>query len=206
MLKNRVSRASLIVCLVLLSGCAALLTPKVNTAIAELKGGQYKLDKSHATLLFKVQHLGLSTYVGRFNSVAASLEFDPEDIASAKLEAIVDMTSLDINDRELGKDLMGRKWLRTESYPQAIFKTISVMPVADNSFEFIGELDWRGVRKPISLQVIFHGGANNILTGKYTLGFTATGSFKRSDFGMKSYIPLVGDQITIEAYAEFQRN
>ena len=65
---------------ILLSSCVSLLVPTVNTEVVSLKAGQYKLDKAHATLLFKVQHLGLSTYVGRFNNFDASLDFDPENI------------------------------------------------------------------------------------------------------------------------------
>ncbi len=196
-----------ILCLIpVLTGCAALLTPSVEAEFEKLKGGAYTLDKSHAALLFKVRHLGLSTYVGRFNSLDAELEFDPSNLAETRLTTLVDMTSLDINDDDLASDLSGARWLNTKVYPQAKFTTVSVTPITDSEFEFVGELDWRGVKKPISLKATFHGGANNILTGKYTLGFSAVGSFLRSDFGMDAYIPLVGDEITLEAYAEFQRN
>ncbi len=193
-----------------LSSCASLLTPlitpKVKTDVATLKPGQYSLDKTHAAVLFKVQHLGLATYVGRFNDVDATLEFDPQNIQAAKLNAIIEMGSLDINDEDLKSTLMGRSWFNLASYPQAKFSTISVQPVNDNTFEFTGEMDWRGVQKPIVMTVVFNGGANNILTGKYTLGFSATGSFKRSDFKMDDFIPLIGDEIKIEAFAEFQKN
>ena len=79
------------------------------------------------------------------------------------------------------------------------------MALSDNDFKFTGNLDWRGVVKPIELTVTFHGGANNILTQKYTLGFSDKGSFKRSDFGMDAYIPLVADEINLEVFSEFQR-
>lgn len=189
----------------MLAGCVALLTPKVEVNLEKLKGGDYVLDKSHAALLFKIQHLGLSTYVGRFNTLDASLEFDPHKLAETKLSVIVDMTSLDINDESLAKDLSGAKWLSTRRYPQAKFTTLRVNSSNDAGFELVGELDWRGVKKPIILSAMFHGGANNILTGKYTIGFSAKGRFLRSDFGMDAYIPLVGDEVKLEAYAEFQR-
>ena len=194
------------VTLLFLSACASLLAPKVESQWEELKPGSYVLDKTHAALLFKIQHLGLSTYVGRFNTLEASLEFDPADLSATRLTAIVDMTSIDINDPGLAKDLMGSQWFNTARFPQAKFQTLSVRPIGDSEFEFVGELDWRGKKQPITLEVIFHGGANNLLTGKYTLGFSATGSFKRSDFGMDSYIPLVGDEVKLEGFAEFLRN
>lgn len=189
-----------------LTACVSLITPTVQSELSQLKSGEYALDKSHGSLLFKIQHLGLSTYVGRFNSFDASLEFDPENIADAKLNAIIDIDSLDINNPSLKTDLMDATWFNQSVYPQAKFSTLSVTPINQNSFQFTGNLDWRGVVKPISLQVTFHGGANNILSGKYTLGFSAAGVFKRSDFGMDAYIPLVGDEVSVEAEAEFLKN
>ena len=156
--------------------------------------------------MFKIQHLGLSTYVGRFNEFDASLEFDPSNISAAKLTAIVEIDSLDINDDDLKSDLMGRSWFRQSEFPQATFESTSVNPISDTEFEFDGILNWRGVQKSINVTATFHGGANNILSGKYTLGFSANSKFLRSDFGMDKYVPLVGDEITVEAYAEFLKN
>ena len=191
---------------IFLSACVSLITPKVQSDVAKLKAGEYALDSTHATLLFKIQHLGLSTYVGRFNEFDASLEFDPANISAAKLTAIVEIDSLDINDEDLKSDLMGRSWFRQSEFPQATFESTSVNPISDTEFEFDGILNWRGVQKSINVTATFHGGANNILSGKYTLGFSANSKFLRSDFGMDKYVPLVGDEITVEAYAEFLKN
>ena len=192
--------------LLTLLGCASLITPRVTSEVASLKAGDYKLDRAHATVLFKVSHLGLSTYVGRFNEFDASLDFAPENIAATKLNGIIDIDSLDINNVPLAKDLLGRSWFDQERFPQAVFTTREVREVNANQFEFVGDLDWRGVVKPIALLVTFNGGANNILSGRYTLGFEAEGTFLRSDFGMDAYIPAVGDEIKVEIYAEFQRS
>lgn len=188
-----------------LNGCAAWLAPKVNTELLQLRSGEYSLDKTHARLLFKVQHLGLSTYVGRFNEFDASLNFDPNKVEETKLDAVIQIDSLDINDSKLRDTLMGNEWFNQSRYPQAHFTTVSVIQVGGGVFKFTGHLTWHGVTKPIVLDVIFHGGADNWLTQKYTLGFSAKTRFKRSDFGMDSYIPIVGDEVDLEVYAEFQR-
>ncbi len=191
---------------VFLSACVSLITPKVEPEVIKLKAGEYSLDSTHATLLFKVQHLGLSTYVGRFNQFDASLVFDPSNMAAASLNAVIEINSLDINDEDLKSDLMGRSWFRQAQYPQATFVSTSVRPISESEFEFTGALNWRGQQQPVVVSATFHGGANNILSGKYTLGFSAKGAFSRSDFGMDKYVPLVGDEITVEAYAEFLKN
>jgi len=199
-------KVALILTLLLLTACVSLITPKVQSNVSKLKAGQYSLDKSHASLLFKVRHLGLSTYVGRFNKFDANLSFDPSAIESAQLEALIDIDSLDINNPSLKDDLMDGTWFNQAKYPQARFSTLSVRQIQGIEFEFTGNLEWRGVTKPVVLLVTFHGGANNVLSGKYTLGFSARGSFRRSEFGMDAYIPLVGDEVVIEAEAEFLRN
>ena len=195
---------------VFLTACTSiitpLITPKVQQDPAKLKAGQYSLDKAHASLLFKIQHLGLSTYVGRFNDFDASLEFDPNNISASKLRVLVEIDSLDINAPDLKNDLMGRSWFHQAAYPYAEFESTSIRSVDGNDFVFSGQLSWRGVTAPIDVTATFNGGANNILSGKYTLGFTANASFLRSDFGMDKFVPLVGDDVKVEAYVEFLKN
>jgi polyisoprenoid-binding protein YceI len=202
----RIKWALSLILAVALSGCVSLITPTVQEDLTKLKAGGYALDKTHARLLFKIRHLGLSTYVGRFNDFDASLEFDPNNMASAKLTAVIDMGSVDLNDEGLESDLLGRSWFRVSEYPQAVFESTLVIPVTATEFEFTGNLSWRGVVKPITISATFEGGANNVLTGKYTLGFSAKGRFLRSEFGMEKYIPLVGDEVRFETYAEFLKN
>ena len=188
-----------------LSSCAALLTPNVETELYELRSGNYRIDPEHARVLFKVSHLGLSTYVGRFNEFDATLDFDPENLAASRLEATVKPASIDLNDSSLEKLLQGGDWFNSQTYPEVIFTTQSVKAIAESEIAFIGNLSLLGVTKPVEMRVTFNGGADNLLTGKYTIGFSATGKLKRSDFGMDSYVGVVGDEVTIEVYAEFLR-
>lgn len=190
---------------VFLASCGTLIKPTVKTGLVQLEKGSYKLDQTHVAVLFKINHMGLSTFVGRFNKVDATLEFDPNNIAAAKLSAIIDVTSLDANNRDLEETLRGSSWLDTAKYPQAFFKTISVSVLDQNSAVFAGELTLHGVTAPINLTVTFNGGANNMLTGFYTLGFSATSTFNRSTFGIDYLIPAIGDAIAIEVFAEFQQ-
>ena len=186
-----------------LSSCVSWITPNVESALIELQAGEYQLDSNHAALLFKVQHLGLSTYVGRFNKFDAQLNFDPNNMAAASLKAVVIINSIDINNADLSATLQSDTWFSSDQYAQALFVSHTVTPISDTSFNFTGDLTLRGVTKLVTFKATFHGGADNWITGKYTLGFSAVGQIKRSDFGMDSYIPIVGDQIDLEIYAEF---
>ncbi|MCL1124175.1 YceI family protein [Shewanella surugensis] len=186
-----------------LSSCVSWLAPNVKTELVELQAGEYQLDSQHAALIFKIQHLGLSTYVGRFNQFDAALNFDPNNMAAASLKAVVDIRSIDINNADLAETLQNSTWFNSERFAQASFTSHTVTAISDGRFNFSGDLTFRGVTKPMTFKATFHGGANNWLTGKYTIGFSAVGQIRRSDFGMDSYIPIVGDEVDLEIYAEF---
>jgi polyisoprenoid-binding protein YceI len=189
-----------------LSACGYLIAPKVKTGVVNLEKGSYQIDPAHTSVLFKINHMGMSTFVGRFNESEASLEFDPAHMENAKLTALIKIPSIDVNNKDLEETLQGSSWFEAEKYPQALFKTESVVMLDDTHAKFSGNLTLHGVTAPIVLNVIFNGAGNNMLSGKYTLGFTATTRFKRSQFGMDYLIPAVGDDVDVEVFAEFQRN
>jgi polyisoprenoid-binding protein YceI len=191
----------------LLVSCDRLLTPDFNTDVAELRGGGYTLDKDHASLLFKINHLGFSTFIGAFDGFDASLDFDPENIENSTLEVIVDMSSLDINLPEFEEELLGDNWFDAAAFPQAVFRTTNYLGQdEDETFNFEGELTMHGVTAPITLNIKFNGGGRNFLTRKYTLGFEAKTSFQRSVFGVDRFTNFgVGDDIELDINVEFQQ-
>lgn len=189
----------------LFAGCGTLIKPTVKTGLIQLEKGSYKLDPTHVTVLFKINHMGLSTFVGRFNKVDASLEYDPQNIAAAKLSAVIDIASIDVNNSDLEETLRGSSWFDAEKYPQAFFRTDSVKVIDENTAEFSGDLQLHGVTAPMALRIHFNGGGNNMLTGFYTLGFSATSTFSRSTFGVDYLIPAIADQVDVEVFAEFQQ-
>lgn len=195
----------LLVCSALLVSCDRLLTPDFNTEISELRSGAYTLDRDHAALLFKINHLGFSTFIGRFKEFDASLDFDPENIENSSLEVIVNMTSLDVNLAEFGAELMGPNWFDAGQFPQAIFRTTSYLGENNGSYQFQGDLTLHGVTAPVTLNVEFHGGGRNFLTRKYTLGFSASATIQRTAFGVDRFVNFgVGDEVELEIHVEFQ--
>lgn len=195
----------ILICSVFLVSCDRLLTPDFNTDITELRGGAYVLDPDHATLLWKINHLGFSTFIGRFDSFDATLDFDPENVEAASVEVIIDTASLDINNAEFADELRGDNWFNVEQFPQAVFRTTSFVEAVDeDTFIFTGDLTLLGVTAPLNLEVNFHGGGRNFLTRSYTLGFSGAASFLRSDYGLDRFTSFgVGDEIDLEIHVEF---
>jgi polyisoprenoid-binding protein YceI len=206
LLNHQFCRTLMIISMLFLtSSCASWLQPTLQQDIVEIQGGEYKLDKDHAVLLFKVNHMGFSSYVGRLNSFDVSLNFDPDNIEKSSIEAVIDMRSIDVNNPEFAATLKGTAWLNTGNFPQAVFRSVSVEKIDNEQLRVQGDLTFLGVTKPVTMDAKLNGAANNPLTRTYTLGFAANLRFKRADFGLKKFIPIVGDDVEIEIHSEFQR-
>ena len=204
---SRIRKSLLLAVPLLLSSCDRLLTPNQTTEITELRAGAFTLDTNHAALLFKLNHLGFSTFLGRFETFDATLDFDPENVESAKLEVIVDTSSINVNLPEFEDELRSENWLDSEQFPQAVYRTTSfVESTGANTYVYAGELTLHGVTAPINLEVEFNGGGRNFLTRSYTVGFSGSATFLRSDFGIDRFTGFgVGDEIELEVHVEFMQ-
>ena len=185
------------------AGCASLVAPKVASEPAALKAGAYALDQKHASLLFKVNHLGYSTYVGRFEKFEAKLDFDAANVSAAHVEATIEIASLDVANDEFAETLTGPSWFDAAAYPQAVFRSTLIEKTGETTGRMTGDLTLHGVTAPVTLDVVFNGGAQDLLRGGYVVGFSAKGSFSRKAFGVDRFSGLVGDDVGIEIEAEF---
>lgn len=188
-----------------LSACASLIAPHVETGAVALRPGAYAVDPNHAALIFKVEHMGFSHFVGRFERFDATLDFDEANPAAARLEASVDMTSLDVANDEFATTLTGQNWFDANAYPQAVFRSTSIETTGENTGRVTGDLTLHGVTAPVTLDVTFNGGGRDILRGAYVVGFSAHGTIDRTAFGVDRFSGIVGDQVDIEIEAEFLR-
>lgn len=202
---HKFKKLILLFTLLIQSSCGYLIQPDVKSGMIHLEKGSYKIDPQHASVLFKINHMGMSTFVGRFNQIDATLEFDPHNIANAKLSAVINVASIDVNNKELEESLRGSSWFDVDKFPQAFFTTTSVQLLDEKHAQFNGALTLHGVTRPILIDVVFNGGADNLLTGHYTLGFSAASTFKRSTFGIDYLVPAIADEVDIEVFAEFQK-
>ena len=201
--------ACLPLALLFLASCntlAASIAPEASQEPAALKSGAYALDNTHTAVTFKIDHLGFSKYVGRFEAVSASLDFDADAPEDAQLEAIVEIASLDVANDAFAETLTGASWFNADAHPQAVFRSNAITITGETTGTLIGDLTLKGVTKPVTLNVTFNGGDNDPLRGGYAIGFSASGSFNRSDFGISRFLGPVSDEVLIEIEAEFVRN
>jgi polyisoprenoid-binding protein YceI len=174
--------------------------------------GAYTVDKAHTSLLFRVDHLGFSHYTGRFTRIDAQLQFDPAHIAASKVDVDIDPRSISADNAPEGfmQTLAGDAWLDAGHFPRMRYRSTSVQSTGPNSFRIHGELTLHGVTKPVTLEARYNGGyAGHPMDPHARVGFSATGTLKRSDFGVSFGIPApgttmgVGDEVSVILETEF---
>jgi polyisoprenoid-binding protein YceI len=184
---------------------AASMTPSVPA-------GAYTLDKSHASLIFHVDHLGFSKYKAQFKVFTADLQFDSSHPEAAAISASIDVASLDLINPPTGfvETLIGEQWLNAKQFPVITFKSTKVDVTGNNTMTVTGDFTLHGVTKPVALDVVFNGGyAGHPMDPHARIGFSAQGAFKRSDFGITFGIPAAGttmgvsDAVEVLIEAEF---
>lgn len=174
--------------------------------VSDLQGGHYVLDKRHASVVARVSHMGVSLYTLRFDTFDASLDYDPAHPERTHLEASVDPASLDVN-ADYGKTF-AEEFLSASKFPKATFVSTSIQPGVGNQGVMTGDLTLMGVTKPVTFQVTLVGTGHEPLPlplGQRAAGFEATTTIKRSDFGSTFLNDLVGDDVTLQIEAEFDR-
>jgi polyisoprenoid-binding protein YceI len=185
------------------------LVPAVLSALGmSLTAGaaeNYKLDTKHADLMFSVEHAGFTHKHGSFRDFEGALQFDQAKPENSKVVVIVRTASLDTALAARDKDLTGEQFLDVTKYPQMRFESTKVVPGKDQELRIEGNLTLHGVTKPITLNGKLNKSGPNPFDKTPTLGFSAKGSLKRSDFGITTFIPMVGDLVEITLEVEFRR-
>jgi len=191
---------------------AALAAPGVSsTKPADLPAGHYVLDKTHASVVAKIKHMGFSNYQFRFTKVDASFDYDPKAPEASKIKVTIDPASVDTatGADEFGlkfnKELAGEGWLEANKFPTATFVSTKVEPGPGQSGKVTGDLTLHGVTKPVVLDVTFNGVGSGFVPGSVKTGFSAVTTIKRSEFGVSKYVPLVGDDVQLNIEVEFDK-
>ena len=165
----------------------------------------WTLDPQHTSVLWKIEHLGFSTQVGKFYA-SGTLAVDEQNPKNSKVDAKVKISDIVTGLPELNKHLLGHQFFDNDIFPIATFVSNKVDVINKNSGKIYGTLTLHGVSKPVTLDVTMNKTGKNPINNKMTMGFTATTVIKRSDFGMSTLLPALGDEIKLEINAEANKN
>jgi polyisoprenoid-binding protein YceI len=179
--------------------------PAFSSDPATVQAGTYQVEPIHTRVLFSVSHLGFSTWYGNFNGASGSLTLDPADLTKSAVEIHVPVASVSTTNAKLDGELKDDKWLDAAKFPEMVFKSEKVTATGKDAADVEGRLTLHGQTKPVTLHVRFNGAGVNVMDKHYTVGFEAKGKIKRSDFGVKTYVPLIGDDVDLILSAAFEK-
>jgi polyisoprenoid-binding protein YceI len=182
---------------------AALLIASAATTFAQT----WSLDKAHSRLGFNVTHMGIAEIGGSFIITDAKITSSKPDFSDAVVELTADVKSIDTDNEQRDKHLAGPDFFDAEKFPTLTFKSTSFKKVNGKKYKVAGNLTFHGVTKPVELDVVFNGTAENHQK-KTIAGFNISGIVKRTDFGIAASMPaaMLADGVALQASTEFAKD
>jgi polyisoprenoid-binding protein YceI len=178
---------------------AGLLGAAVSVQAAPVT---YKLDPDHTMVLFSWNHFGYSNPTADLGLSEGTLVFDEQHPAQSSVQVTLPLARLDTHVPALDEHLKKPDFLDAGKYPTVTFKSTAVQPLGGNKFKVTGNLTVHGVTRPVVLDATLNKIGPHPMSKAQSIGFDATASLKRSDFGVGAYVPNVSDEITIRITTE----
>ena len=171
----------------------------------------YNIDPSHSAAHFQVRHMMVSTVRGEFSKVTGTVQFDPANIATTKIDATIDATTINTREPKRDTHLRSADFFEVEKYPTIKFVSKRVMPASPGKLKVLGDLTMHGVTREVTLDV--EGPAPEVkdARGNAKTGASATTKISRKDFGLTWNRAIeaggvtVGDEVTIEIDVELNK-
>ena len=179
---------------------------------AAITGGTYSADPAHTMVVWTLDHMGFSPYTGIFGEVTGTLTLDPKRPSAAKVDVTIPVSKVTTAPAALTGHLLrpgkdgGKPDFFGPNPADARFVSTRVLVTGQRAL-ITGNLTLNGVTKPVTLAASFYGAgkAPAMLGGKENVGFRATTTIRRSDFGLGFFVPVVGDEVKLDIAAAFQK-
>ncbi len=195
--------------LALLATTAAAQVPGSRNPAA-ISGGTYTADPEHTLVTWTLDHLGFSPYTGIFGSVTGTLTLDPNNPNAAKVDVTIPVAKVTTASSGLTQHLLrpGKDGGKPDFFgpaPADAHFVSTRLVTSGQTAKLTGDFTFNGVTRPVTLDVTFYGAGKTPpqMGGKENVGFRATGTIRRSDFGLGFGVPIVGDEVKLEIAAAF---
>jgi len=171
---------------------------------ALVKAGTYKVEPFHTQVGFSISHFGFTNFSGLFSGASGTLQYDPAKVSVSKLSVSIPVQSILTTVQPLSDELKSDHWFDVARFPTATFSSTKVTATGNGAITVVGDLTLHGITKPVTLRARLVGSGTNPMDKAFTVGFEATGTIKRSDFEIKQYLPLLGDDVQLNIAGAFE--
>jgi polyisoprenoid-binding protein YceI len=175
--------------------------PAAPNAGVAAPAGTYKIDAAHSGAFFELGHLGgISRFMGRFNDISGELVVDAPE--KSKINVTIKTDSIDTNHEGLDKHLKSPDFFNAVQFPTLTFTSTAVKLDKKGEGTVAGTLNLHGVTKPVTFK-LKHIGAGKGMKGEQRVGYVATATIKRTDFGMTYAVPAAAtDEVDLRINIE----
>jgi len=181
---------------------ASLLAAMAAPAFAAPE--KYMLDASHSQILFSYNHLGFSTTFGMFSGFEGEIMFDADAPADSSVTVSMPVKSMFTGWEARDSEFMSNDFFGATDEDMVSFTSTSIDVTGDNTAMITGDLTMNDVTKSVVLDAKLNKAGENPMAGKPWLGFDATTTLLRSDFGVGNFAPFVSDEVAVTISIEAQ--
>ena len=164
--------------------------------------GTYQLDPTHTAVLAQWTHFGFSQPSAHFGISEGTLTWNADDVSKSIVQVTIPVTAINSFVAKLDEHLKGGDFFDAGKFPNASFKSTVVAAAGTNKLTVTGDLTIKDVTKPVTLEVTLNGAGEHPMLKKQAIGFSATATIKRSDFGVGAYAPNVSDEVQLRITTE----
>ncbi|WP_295921500.1 YceI family protein [uncultured Xanthomonas sp.] len=181
---------------------SAFAAPAAAAAAAKGVSGTYTLDPVHTDVLVQWSHFGFSNPSAHFGDVDGTLVYNAQDVSKSSVNVTLPLSGLNSFTAKFDEHLKSADFFDAAKFPTATFKSTKVTSAGGNKLTVAGDLTIKGTTKPVVLAVTLNGAGPHPMKKVPALGFDATTTVKRSDFGLGAYVPNVSDEVKIRITTE----
>ena len=179
---------------------AAGLALATTTAFADPV--TYQLDPAHTNVVASWNHLGFSNPVMHFGDAEGTLVYDAEDVGASSVTVTLPLSGLDAHVDAFNEHLRSGDFFDAAQFPEITFTSTAVEAAGEGKLKVTGDLTIKGITKPVVLDVTLNKAGEHPMKKVPAIGFDATATVKRSDFGVGAYAPMVSDEVTLKITTE----
>ncbi|MCB9883792.1 MAG: YceI family protein [Planctomycetes bacterium] len=155
--------------------------------------GDYAIDAVHSSVLFRIKHMDVAYFYGRFTKFGGDVTFDAEHPEQSSIAMTIDAGSVYTANRDRDRHIEGPDFFNVEQFPEMAFQSTKVEATGEKTYRVTGDLTFHGETHPVVANVEWTGVGE--MRGTKKAGFEASFTFQRSDFGLKQMIGPLGDEV-----------
>ncbi|MGR3548915.1 MAG: YceI family protein [Roseovarius sp.] len=164
---------------------------------------KYELDPSHSQVVFSYNHLGFSTTHGMFSGFEGEIMFDAEDPAASSVNVSMPVMSMFTGWEKREEHFMSEDFFGASEGDMVTFTSTGIEVTGETTANITGDLTMNGVTKSVVLDARLNQKADaHPMNNKPWLGFDATTTLLRSDFGVDKFTPFVSDEVEVQISIE----